>query len=57
VQTVSVLNARRPPDSERPGFNFPKTGGSIFYAVCIYGGIVLILCGAAVFAASRKKKR
>jgi uncharacterized surface anchored protein len=57
VQTVSVLNARRPPDSQRPGFNFPKTGGSIFYAVCIYGGIVLILCGAAVFAASRKKKR
>jgi|GEM_PF-569620 len=38
------------------GFNLPKTGGSVAYAVCTYGGIMLMMCGAAVFLASRKKK-
>ena len=39
------------------GFNLPKTGGSIAYAVCTFGGILLMLCGAVVFVVSRKKKR
>ena len=38
------------------GFHFPKTGGSVFYAVCIFGGVVLAVCGAVLFAVSRKKK-
>lgn len=42
--------------SSHSGFDFPKTGGSVFYAVCTMGGIILALCGAAMFAVSRKKK-
>lgn len=38
------------------GFDLPKTGGSVCYAVCTYGGIILMICGVAVFVASRKKK-
>ena len=37
------------------GFNLPKTGGSIAYAVCTFGGVFLMLCGAVVFVLSRKK--
>lgn len=38
------------------GFHFPKTGGSVFYAVCIFGGVALAACGAVLFVVSRKKK-
>lgn len=44
------------PDGGKPGFDLPRTGGSICYAVCTYGGILLMICGIVVFAASRKKK-
>lgn len=47
-----------PPDENvsKPGFDLPKTGGSICYAVCTYGGIALMIVGAAVLVISRKKK-
>lgn len=38
------------------GFDLPKTGGSMSYAVCTYGGTGLIICGVAVFVLSRIKK-
>ena len=38
------------------GFHFPKTGESVFYAVCIFGGVTLAACGAVLFVVSRKKK-
>lgn len=38
------------------GFHFPKTGGSVFYAVCVFGGVALAACGAVLFVVSRKKK-
>lgn len=38
------------------GFDLPKTGGSVAYAVCTYGGMGLMVCGAAVFVISRIKK-
>ena len=47
------------PEDDVPGsggFNLPKTGGSIAYAVCTFGGIALILCGAAAFVISRKRE-
>ncbi len=40
----------------KSGFNLPKTGGSICYAVCTYGGIFLAVCGMIVFLLSRRKK-
>lgn len=36
-------------------FNLPKTGGSIAYALCTYGGMILIICGGVIFVISRKK--
>jgi hypothetical protein len=47
-----------PPKSieKSTGFDLPKTGGSVSYAVCTYGGAGLIICGAAVFVISRIKK-
>ncbi len=44
-----------PPPSS-PGFNLPQTGDSIANALCTYGGIVLVICGIAVFIGTRKKK-
>jgi len=46
-------SAGKPP---RDGFDFPKTGGSICYAVCTYGGAILMLCGVTVFGFTRKKE-
>jgi uncharacterized surface anchored protein len=65
VQTITVLNSDKTVDPiqitddavpQAGAFDLPKTGGSICYAVCTYGGIILMLFGAAVFLASRKKK-
>lgn len=55
---ASPTDTESVPDEKVPqaGFNLPKTGGSIAYAVCTYGGIILMMCGAAVFLVSRKKK-
>lgn len=44
------------PTPSQPGFNLPQTGGSVANAVCTYGGVVLVICGVAVFIASGKKK-
>lgn len=44
------------PDDGKPGFDLPRTGGSICYAVCTYGGLLLMICGTVVFIASRRKK-
>lgn len=46
------------PDENVPksGFDLPKTGGSIAYGLCTYGGIFLAACGALTFILSRKKK-
>lgn len=46
------------PDENVPksGFDLPKTGGSIAYGLCTYGGISLAVCGALIFILSRKKK-
>ncbi len=46
------------PDENVPksGFDLPKTGGSIAYGLCTYGGIFLAVCGALTFILSRKKK-
>ena len=59
VPTSSPSSGPEPiPEDGVPGsgFNLPKTGGSIAYAVCTFGGISLMLCGAAVFVLSRKKR-
>ena len=42
--------------SSHSGFVFPKTGGSVFYAICIFGGILLAACGVTLFVVSRRKK-
>lgn len=69
VQTITVLNSNSPPPSSvppmssassvvsNPGFNFPKTGGSVFYAVCTFVGLILMACGVTLFAVSRKKRK
>lgn len=46
------------PDENVPksGFDLPKTGGSIAYGLCTYGGICLAAFGALTFLLSRKKK-
>ena len=46
------------PDENVPksGFDLPKTGGSIAYGLCTYGGIFLAAFGAVTFILSRKKK-
>ena len=46
------------PDENVPksGFDLPKTGGSIAYGLCTYGGIFLAAFGAVAFILSRKKK-
>jgi uncharacterized surface anchored protein len=65
VQTITVHNRSTPPSSSVPpassstsssGFNFPKTGGSIFYAVCTLVGAILMAGGATLFVISKKKK-
>lgn len=43
------------PEEGKSGFDLPRTGGSISYAVCTYGGILLMICGTIIFVASRKK--
>jgi uncharacterized surface anchored protein len=45
------------PDENVPksGFDLPKTGGSIAYGLCTYGGIFLAAFGAVIFILSRKK--
>ena len=44
------------PPTNTPDFNLPQTGDSIANALCTYGGIVLVICGIAVFIGTRKKK-
>ena len=44
------------PPPSTPGFDLPQTGDSIANALCTYGGIVLVICGIAVFIGTRKKK-
>ncbi len=46
------------PDENVPksGFDLPKTGGSIAYGLCTYGGIFLAAFGVFTFILSRKKK-
>lgn len=46
------------PDENVPksGFDLPKTGGSIAYGLCTYGGIFVAAFGAVTFILSRKKK-
>jgi hypothetical protein len=69
VQTITVLNSSLPPSSgpvpptssassspSSPGFDFPKTGGSVFYAVCALVGVILIAGGVTLFIASRRKE-
>jgi hypothetical protein len=65
VQTITVRNRSTPPSSSVPpsssstsssGFDFPKTGGSIFYAVCTLVGAILMAGGATLFVISRRKK-
>lgn len=45
-----------PTPTPSDGFYLPQTGGSIANALCTYGGIVLVICGIAVFIGTRKKK-
>ena len=51
---TSTTPPSAPPST--PGFNLPQTGDSIANALCTYGGIVLVICGIAVFIGTRKKK-
>lgn len=58
VPTAPPVSSEAIEDDQVPkaGFDLPKTGGSICYGVCTYGGEFLVLCGAIVFIFSRKKK-
>jgi hypothetical protein len=66
VQMITVTNCSSPPSSSEPpapsstsssGFNFPKTGGSVFYAVCTLVGAILMAGGVTLFVISKRKKK
>jgi len=71
LNSVTPSPPLEPPDSPSPSptppttptptpstpFYLPQTGGSIANALCTYGGVVLVICGIAVFIGSRKNKK